>query len=112
MRHSKRKTLTVEDMNRAMRWYNVQPIYGYESTEDSHSNFKYVEEADVFIEDDDQVTLDNLTVNHTPLDLNPEPSVRGNNGSWLDYLLLISNCLDPAKTNINNLDACIFMKTT
>lgn len=94
MRHSKRKTLTVEDMNRAMRWYNVQPIYGYESTEDSHSNFKYVEEADVFIEDDDQVTLDNLTVNHTPLDLNPEPSVRA---SWIVIEGTPVSQKDPAK---------------
>ncbi|TRY71984.1 hypothetical protein TCAL_03953 [Tigriopus californicus] len=94
MRHSKRKTLTIEDMNRAMRWYNVQPIYGYESSEDSQPNFKFVEEADVFVEDDEHVSLENLAMNNTPLDLNPEPSVTA---TWIAIEGTPVSEEDPAK---------------
>eukprot|EP00095_Tigriopus_kingsejongensis_P010017 maker-scaffold1048_size67263-snap-gene-0.20 protein:Tk10017 transcript:maker-scaffold1048_size67263-snap-gene-0.20-mRNA-1 annotation:"hypothetical protein LOTGIDRAFT_118839" len=80
MRHSKRKQLTSEDVNRALHWYNVQPVYGYESSASPTHNYHFVEEAEVFVEDDEHVSLQHLAINEQPLHLGPEPTVTA---SWI-----------------------------
>lgn len=54
MRHSKRKKLTPEDVNRALRLFDAQPIYGHESTSSSGTSgsFVHVRDADVCVEDE------------------------------------------------------------
>ena len=32
MRHGKRTTLSTQDISQALRWLDVEPLYGYEST--------------------------------------------------------------------------------
>ena len=54
MRHSKRKRLTTNDVNRALRLLDAQPVYGHEAAANpANAGYVAVPEADVYVEDED-----------------------------------------------------------
>ncbi len=75
MRHSKRKKMTGEDISRALKWYDEQPLYGYGQEDATSSSFTPVSEAQVFVPADRVVTLTAVKEELSELDL--EPSVTG-----------------------------------
>ena len=73
MRHSKRKRLTSCDVNRALRLFDAQPIYGHEAIASPASNAAYiaVPEAEVYVEDDhDCVDLAEVALGHSDFTIN------------------------------------------
>ncbi|CAH1790630.1 unnamed protein product [Owenia fusiformis] len=62
MRHSKRKRLTTEDFNRAVRNNNTPPVYGQNGTDQAH--FRQVKEADCYVADERDINLVEVA-NHT-----------------------------------------------
>ena len=73
MRHSKRKRLTSCDVNRALRLFDAQPIYGHEAIAAPASNAAYiaVPEAEVYVEDDhDCVDLAEVALGHSDFTIN------------------------------------------
>lgn len=78
MRHAKRRKLTCNDVERALRWSDSQPSYGCSG--DDPLPFRHIREADVFCTDDSMVDLADELDSPLQLDLPPEPSVHGR---WL-----------------------------
>lgn len=78
MRHAKRRKLTCNDIERALRWSDSQPSYGCSG--DDPLPFRHIREADVFCTDDSMVDLADELESPLQLDLPPEPSVHGR---WL-----------------------------
>ncbi|XP_037116471.1 TAF6-like RNA polymerase II p300/CBP-associated factor-associated factor 65 kDa subunit 6L isoform X2 [Syngnathus acus] len=60
MRHAKRRKLTVEDFNRALRWSNVEAICGYGSQE--VLPFRSVKEGELFVSEEREVNLVDLAL--------------------------------------------------
>ncbi|XP_061128320.1 TAF6-like RNA polymerase II p300/CBP-associated factor-associated factor 65 kDa subunit 6L isoform X3 [Syngnathus typhle] len=60
MRHAKRRKLTVEDLNRALRWSNVEAICGYGSQE--ALAFRSVKEGELFVSEEREVNLVDLAL--------------------------------------------------
>ncbi|XP_077357028.1 TAF6-like RNA polymerase II p300/CBP-associated factor-associated factor 65 kDa subunit 6L [Festucalex cinctus] len=60
MRHAKRRKLTVEDFNRALRWSNVEAICGYGSQD--ALPFRSVKEGELFFTEDRDVNLVELAL--------------------------------------------------
>uniref|UniRef100_A0A8C7MXU9 TAF6-like RNA polymerase II p300/CBP-associated factor-associated factor 65 kDa subunit 6L n=1 Tax=Oncorhynchus kisutch TaxID=8019 RepID=A0A8C7MXU9_ONCKI len=60
MRHAKRRKLTVEDFNRALRWSNVEAIAGY-GAQDALP-FRPIKEGELFFVDDRDVNLVELAL--------------------------------------------------
>uniref|UniRef100_A0A669DHB8 TAF6-like RNA polymerase II p300/CBP-associated factor-associated factor 65 kDa subunit 6L n=1 Tax=Oreochromis niloticus TaxID=8128 RepID=A0A669DHB8_ORENI len=60
MRHAKRRKLTVEDFNRALRWSNVEAICGY-GAQDALP-FRSVKEGELFFVEDRDVNLVELAL--------------------------------------------------
>ncbi|CAN7994071.1 unnamed protein product [Ixodes pacificus] len=78
MRHSKRRKLTCEDVQRAMRWSDTEPVYGCSGPDPLP--FRHVREAEVYCTDDH--TVDLLEELESPLQLQipRQPSLQGR---WL-----------------------------
>ncbi|KAH8030268.1 hypothetical protein HPB51_006700 [Rhipicephalus microplus] len=77
MRHAKRRKLTCNDVERALRWSDSQPSYGCSG--DDPLPFRHIREADVFCTDDSMVDLADELDSPLQLDLPPEPSVHVEN---------------------------------
>ncbi|XP_051939558.1 TAF6-like RNA polymerase II p300/CBP-associated factor-associated factor 65 kDa subunit 6L [Hippocampus zosterae] len=60
MRHAKRRKLTVEDFNRALRWSNVEVICGYGSQD--ALPFRSVKEGELFFTEEREVNLVELAL--------------------------------------------------
>ncbi|XP_038158457.1 TAF6-like RNA polymerase II p300/CBP-associated factor-associated factor 65 kDa subunit 6L [Cyprinodon tularosa] len=60
MRHAKRRKLTVEDVNRALRWSNVEAVCGY-GAQDALP-FRSVKEGELFFVDDREINLIELAL--------------------------------------------------
>uniref|UniRef100_A0A8C9RZ77 TAF6-like RNA polymerase II p300/CBP-associated factor-associated factor 65 kDa subunit 6L n=1 Tax=Scleropages formosus TaxID=113540 RepID=A0A8C9RZ77_SCLFO len=60
MRHAKRRKLTVEDFNRALRWSNVEAVCGY-GAQDTLP-FRPIKEGDLFFVEDREVNLVELAL--------------------------------------------------
>ncbi|XP_046904931.1 TAF6-like RNA polymerase II p300/CBP-associated factor-associated factor 65 kDa subunit 6L [Hypomesus transpacificus] len=60
MRHAKRRKLTVEDFNRALRWSNVEAICGY-GAQDSLP-FRPIKEGELFFVEDRDINLVELAL--------------------------------------------------
>ncbi|KAJ8008104.1 hypothetical protein DPEC_G00101300 [Dallia pectoralis] len=60
MRHAKRRKLTVEDFNRALRWSNVEAIAGY-GAQDSLP-FRPMKEGELFFVEDREINLVELAL--------------------------------------------------
>uniref|UniRef100_A0AAY4AKS9 TAF6-like RNA polymerase II p300/CBP-associated factor-associated factor 65 kDa subunit 6L n=1 Tax=Denticeps clupeoides TaxID=299321 RepID=A0AAY4AKS9_9TELE len=60
MRHAKRRKLTVEDFNRALRWSNVEAVCGY-GAQDALP-FRPAKEGELFFVEDRDVNLVNLAL--------------------------------------------------
>ena len=73
MRHSKRKRLASTDVNRALKLFDAQPIYGHEATTTPMMNAGYVgvPEAEVYVEEDeDYVDLTEAALGHSDFTFN------------------------------------------
>ncbi|XP_068027070.1 TAF6-like RNA polymerase II p300/CBP-associated factor-associated factor 65 kDa subunit 6L [Melanerpes formicivorus] len=60
LKHRRRRRLTVEDFNRALRWSNVEVVFGYGS-QDSLP-FRTIKEGDLFFQEDREVNLVELAL--------------------------------------------------
>ncbi|XP_043542426.1 TAF6-like RNA polymerase II p300/CBP-associated factor-associated factor 65 kDa subunit 6L [Chiloscyllium plagiosum] len=60
MRHAKRRRLTVEDFNRALRWANVEPVCGYGAPD--VLPFRSVKDGELFVMEDREVNLVELAL--------------------------------------------------
>ncbi|KAM4018238.1 TAF6-like RNA polymerase II p300/CBP-associated factor-associated factor 65 kDa subunit 6L isoform 1-T1 [Anomaloglossus baeobatrachus] len=60
LRHSRRRRLTVEDFNRALRWNNVEPIYGHGSPDPVI--FRSVRDGDCYCAEDREINLVELAL--------------------------------------------------
>ncbi|KAG7245527.1 hypothetical protein CRUP_020083, partial [Coryphaenoides rupestris] len=60
MRHAKRRKLTVEDFNRALRWSNVEAICGYGAQD--VLPFRSIKEGELFFVEDRDVNLVELAL--------------------------------------------------
>lgn len=78
MRHSKRRKLTCEDIDRALRWSDTEPIYGCGGSEPLP--FRHVREAEVYVTDDHQVELLEELESPLQVQLPRQPSLQGR---WL-----------------------------
>ncbi|XP_064489868.1 TAF6-like RNA polymerase II p300/CBP-associated factor-associated factor 65 kDa subunit 6L [Ornithodoros turicata] len=78
MRHAKRRKLTCDDVRRALLWSDVEPIYGYGSSEPLA--FHYIKEADVFCPEDREVNFQEILDLPLNLDVPTEPVVQA---KWL-----------------------------
>ncbi|XP_071490153.1 TAF6-like RNA polymerase II p300/CBP-associated factor-associated factor 65 kDa subunit 6L [Diadema antillarum] len=78
MKHSKRKRMTTEDFNKALRWSDVEPIHGYGSNEPSV--FRQVKDTELYFAEDRDLSLSEIAMDtKTPLD-NGRTSLKAN---WL-----------------------------
>lgn len=57
MRHANRTKLTCADINKALKWSNSQPVFGYESNPNQRIRYSYSAEARVFRYENDEVDL-------------------------------------------------------
>ncbi|XP_023236696.1 TAF6-like RNA polymerase II p300/CBP-associated factor-associated factor 65 kDa subunit 6L isoform X2 [Centruroides sculpturatus] len=78
MRHAKRRKLCVEDINRTLRWNDVELLYGYGSSEPLP--MKFIKEADVFSVEENEVNLVNLATTNTTAE---QPGEIGVKAYWL-----------------------------
>ncbi|NXU92724.1 TAF6L factor, partial [Xiphorhynchus elegans] len=60
LKHTRRRRLTVEDFNRALRWSNVEAVCGFGS-QDSLP-FRAIKEGDLFFQEDREVNLVELAL--------------------------------------------------
>ncbi|XP_070577903.1 TAF6-like RNA polymerase II p300/CBP-associated factor-associated factor 65 kDa subunit 6L [Ptychodera flava] len=60
MKHAKRKKLTSEDFNRALKWLDVEPIYGYGSQDPLP--FRATKDADLYFTEDKEVNLPEIAM--------------------------------------------------
>ncbi|MEQ2289358.1 TAF6-like RNA polymerase II p300/CBP-associated factor-associated factor 65 kDa subunit 6L [Ameca splendens] len=60
MRHAKRRKLTVEDLNRALRWSNVEAVCGYGAQD--VLPFRSVKEGELFFVEDREINLIELAL--------------------------------------------------
>ncbi|NWV22279.1 TAF6L factor, partial [Origma solitaria] len=60
LKHTRRRRLTVEDFNRALRWSNVEAVCGFGS-QDSLP-FRALREGDLFFPEDREVNLVELAL--------------------------------------------------
>ncbi|XP_069501269.1 TAF6-like RNA polymerase II p300/CBP-associated factor-associated factor 65 kDa subunit 6L [Ambystoma mexicanum] len=60
LKHAKRRKLTVEDFNRALRWSNVEAVCGYGSQE--LLPFRAIKDGDLFFTEDREVNLVELAL--------------------------------------------------
>ena len=95
MRHCNRKKLTVADMNRAMKWYDAQKVYGFGGAEPHQ--YQLVAEADVFVEEETVADIQTLAVNEQPLDLETPPVL---SASWLSIEGVAVNEGSTTKANV------------
>lgn len=78
MRHAKRRKLCVEDINRTLRWNDVELLFGYGSAEPLP--MKFIKEADVFCVEENEVNLVNLATTNCALE---QPGEVGVKAYWL-----------------------------
>lgn len=57
MRHANRTKLTCSDINKALKWSDCQPVFGYECNPNKRIRYSYSAEANVFKYEDDEVDL-------------------------------------------------------
>lgn len=57
MRHSNRTRLTCSDINKALKWSDCQPVFGYECNSNQVMRYSYLAEAQVFRYENDEVNL-------------------------------------------------------
>ncbi|XP_063801063.1 TAF6-like RNA polymerase II p300/CBP-associated factor-associated factor 65 kDa subunit 6L [Pseudophryne corroboree] len=74
LRHSRRRRLTVEDFNRALRWSNVEPIYGHGSPDPV--SFRSVRDGDCHCAEDREINLVELALAPNVLKGTAESTVR------------------------------------
>ncbi|KAM9510784.1 LOW QUALITY PROTEIN: TAF6-like RNA polymerase II p300/CBP-associated factor-associated factor 65 kDa subunit 6L [Guaruba guarouba] len=60
MKHTRRRKLTVEDFNRALRWSNVEAVCGYGSQD--ALPFRAIKEGDLYFQEDREVNLVELAL--------------------------------------------------
>ncbi|XP_063001982.1 TAF6-like RNA polymerase II p300/CBP-associated factor-associated factor 65 kDa subunit 6L [Elgaria multicarinata webbii] len=60
MKHTKRRKLTVEDFNRALRWSNVETVCGYGSQD--ALPFRSIKEGELYFQEDREVNLVELAL--------------------------------------------------
>ncbi|KAJ7307544.1 hypothetical protein JRQ81_009569 [Phrynocephalus forsythii] len=60
MKHTKRRKLTVEDFNRALRWSNVEAVCGYGSQD--ALPFRALKEGEIYFQEDREVNLVELAL--------------------------------------------------
>lgn len=60
MKHTKRRKLTVEDFNRALRWSNVEVVCGYGSQD--ALPFRAIKEGELYFQEDREVNLVELAL--------------------------------------------------
>ncbi|XP_053134693.1 TAF6-like RNA polymerase II p300/CBP-associated factor-associated factor 65 kDa subunit 6L [Hemicordylus capensis] len=60
MKHTKRRKLTVEDFNRALRWSNVEAVCGYGSQD--ALPFRAIKEGELYFQEDREVNLVELAL--------------------------------------------------
>ncbi|CAI9539653.1 unnamed protein product [Staurois parvus] len=60
LRHCRRRRLTVEDFNRALRWSNVEPVYGHGSPDPI--SFRSVRDGDCHCSEDRDINLVELAL--------------------------------------------------
>lgn len=78
MRHAKRRKLTCEDFRRALLWSDVEPIYGYGSSEPLP--YHYIKDAEVFCTEDHEVNFQQALDAPLNLEVPSEPTVQA---KWL-----------------------------
>ncbi len=87
MRHGKRKKLTTQDLNLALKWYNAQPIYGFGGGEnDDNGSLTHVPEADVYANEEKVIDLAKVALSEEKLDLTPRPSLSGKINEMMKYI--------------------------
>lgn len=57
MQHSKRTRLTCADINKALKWSDCQPVFGYECRSAQRMSYSYLTEAQVFRYEDEEIDL-------------------------------------------------------
>ncbi|XP_072032490.1 TAF6-like RNA polymerase II p300/CBP-associated factor-associated factor 65 kDa subunit 6L [Amphiura filiformis] len=62
MKHAKRKRMSTEDFNKALRWSDTEPLYGYGSSDPLP--FKPVKECELFFPEDKDVSLPDLATDN------------------------------------------------
>ncbi|CAB4061591.1 TAF6 [Lepeophtheirus salmonis] len=76
LRHGKRRKLTTNDFNRALRWYDVSPIFGQGS--ETCPNFIRIPEAEIFIPDEEKpINLTNYSLSNTSHEIGEDPIIKG-----------------------------------
>ncbi|KAI8148420.1 transcription initiation factor TFIID subunit 6 [Fennellomyces sp. T-0311] len=60
MRHSKRSKLSVDDVNSALRLKNVEPLYGYASSDAPKFRKTTVNATDIYFAEDNEVDFDTI----------------------------------------------------
>ncbi|XP_078000633.1 TAF6-like RNA polymerase II p300/CBP-associated factor-associated factor 65 kDa subunit 6L [Glandiceps talaboti] len=60
MKHAKRRKLTSDDFNRALKWIDVEPIYGYGSQDPLP--FRATKDADLYFTDDKEINLPEIAM--------------------------------------------------
>lgn len=78
VRHSTQRKLTVEDFNKALRWSDIEPIYGHGNPEPVQNI--YIKEAEIFCLEDSEINLVDLTCAGKEYDLPPPLCLRA---EWL-----------------------------
>lgn len=58
MEHANRTTLTCNDINRALKWSDYQPLFGYECKPNEEISNSFVQKAQVFIYDEEIMDLE------------------------------------------------------
>ncbi|KAI8479903.1 histone H3 acetylation [Branchiostoma belcheri] len=79
MRHAKRKRLTAEDFNRALRWGNVEPMYGHNSPDPMV--FRPTKDAELYFYEDKEINLTEFAM-ETILPRNPGKQLSKLSGWW------------------------------
>lgn len=57
MRHANRTKLTCNDINRALKWSDCQPVFGHECNPNYRTRYCYSAEAQVFVYQEDEIDL-------------------------------------------------------
>nr|XP_006817968.1 PREDICTED: TAF6-like RNA polymerase II p300/CBP-associated factor-associated factor 65 kDa subunit 6L-like [Saccoglossus kowalevskii] len=60
MKHSKRRKMTSEDFNRALKWMDVEPIYGYGSQDPML--FRTTKDAELYFMEDKEINLPEISM--------------------------------------------------
>ncbi|XP_033104947.1 TAF6-like RNA polymerase II p300/CBP-associated factor-associated factor 65 kDa subunit 6L [Anneissia japonica] len=93
MKHARRRKLTSEDFNRALRWSDLEPICG--SNLKDFRSFRHSKEAEVFFIEDKEISLADVSLDITQHQNNGKNSIQA---QWL-AIEGVNQGSNPSKTS-------------